>query len=69
MAATATPLDYSKWDNLDDVKQALEEADDDIGQIGGLVSEGADVSAKQAGEEMISRVTLTGVDATAFVHN
>jgi hypothetical protein len=61
------PLDYSKWEHMDDIKAALEDGDEDIGQVGGLVPEGAEVSAKKVGEEMISRVTLTGPNAADFV--
>ena len=64
----STPLDYSKWDNMDDIKAALEDGDDDIGQIGSVVpADGAELPAKQVGEEMISRVTLTGSESAGFV--
>lgn len=64
----ASFTDYSKWDNIKDIKDSC---DDGAGQVGGLypaeLQEDAQTPAKAVGEEMLSRVFSNGAEAADFI--
>ena len=62
LSSSSKPADYSE-SSLDEFNRTGK----DVGETGALVPEGVEVPAKLIGEEMLSRASLKGPNAIAFV--